>query len=282
MVSYVGDMRPCIYTLFRDLKKPSNIITIDSIRYDSMDFVDKLDKVSVIIPSYNRFEFLVNAVESVQAQTYSNVEIIVVDDASTDPRYNTYDFGPDVTVIHLPQNSKSIYGFGCPAHVRNEGILNATGKYVAFLDDDDLWFPKKLEWQLEALKWTPGCEMCCSDGLIGMGPYQWGAPYRRYNAEHNWLTLQNIYRSRGRTDLDREFPRVWTAEFLSVHNCCVTSSVVVARHLLQRVGYMACTDFAEDYDCWLKILKHTNCIYVEEPCFYYDLGHGHGSNWGKK
>ena len=104
-----------------------------------------MDKVSVIIPSYNRFLYLLNAIKSIQDQTYKDVEIIVVNDKSTQEEYYTYDWSKEnITIIHLEKNSKEIYGYGCAAHVRNKGIEVCTGKYVAFCDDDDIWFPEKL------------------------------------------------------------------------------------------------------------------------------------------
>lgn len=101
--------------------------------------------VSVIIPTYNRFTYLLNTIESIKNQTYKNIEIIVVNDRSTQKEYYEYDWN-GVTVIHLEKNSKDIFGFACPGgYQRNYGINIASGKYIAFCDDDDIWFPTKLE-----------------------------------------------------------------------------------------------------------------------------------------
>jgi len=101
-----------------------------------------MDKVSVIIPTYNRFHYLLNTIKSVQKQTHKNIEIIIVNDCSTQKEYYTYNWD-DINIIHLPENSKKTFGFACAGYVRNKGIEEATGKYIAFCDDDDIWFPKK-------------------------------------------------------------------------------------------------------------------------------------------
>ena len=130
-----------------------------------------MDKVSVIIPTFNRFNYLMNTIESVKKQTYNNIEIIVVNDKSTQKEYYNYDWAANnVIIIHLDKQSKQLYGYPCVGHVRNKGIEKSTGKYIAFCDDDDLWFPKKIELQINAMKQL-GCKMSCTDGLIGNGIY---------------------------------------------------------------------------------------------------------------
>jgi glycosyltransferase involved in cell wall biosynthesis len=101
---------------------------------------------SVIIPTYNRKDFLGTAIDSVLNQTYSDFEIIVVDDASTD---GTADWlrsaYPSVRLLELSQNS------GC-AKARNEAVKVAKGEYLAFLDSDDTWLPTFLEMQVKAFQ----------------------------------------------------------------------------------------------------------------------------------
>ena len=114
-----------------------------------------MDKVSVIIPTYNRFNYLLNTINSVKRQTYSNIEIIVVNDCSLEKEYYEYNWKDnDIIIIHLKENTKSIFGYACAAYVRNKGIENCSGKYISFCDDDDIWFPKKIELQIKAIKET--------------------------------------------------------------------------------------------------------------------------------
>ena len=241
-----------------------------------------MDKVSVIIPTYNRFKYLLNAIESVKNQSYSNIEIIVVNDCSTQKEYYEYDFkekyGDNFTIIHLEQNSKSKFGFGCAAYVRNFAIEKSTGKYIAFLDDDDLWLPNKLDLQIKAMK-DSGCKMSCTDGLIGEGFYDKSNVYQKYNAECNYNVLQNIYKNKRSKLLENGFPEIWDYEFINIHNCCICSSVIIEKDIIDKVGKFIIANVAEDYEYWLRVLKHTNCIYVNDICFYYDHGHGAGKNY---
>jgi len=103
--------------------------------------------VSVIIPTYNRSALLREAIDSVLAQTFSNWELIIVDDGSTD---NT------VELIHAIQDPR-IHIFTVPhcgniATLRNIGVQKSAGNWISFLDSDDLWVPEKLEIQLAAMK----------------------------------------------------------------------------------------------------------------------------------
>ena len=93
--------------------------------------------MSVVIPTYNRYFYLLNAIESVLNQTFKNFEIIVVNDGSTQEEYYQNKFPNRVKVINLSTNQKAINGFSSDA-IRNFGIKEVTTKYVAFLDDDEL------------------------------------------------------------------------------------------------------------------------------------------------
>jgi glycosyltransferase involved in cell wall biosynthesis len=102
--------------------------------------------VSVILPTYNRTQYLRLAVESVYAQTYTDWEMVVADDGSAEETraYLQSIAGPRVRILWLPHS-------GNPSRVRNAAIEAATGRYLAFLDSDDIWAPAKLEKQLAAL-----------------------------------------------------------------------------------------------------------------------------------
>ena len=239
-----------------------------------------MDKVSVIIPTYNRFEYLMNTIKSVKEQTYKNIEIIVVNDRSTQKEYYEYDW-KGVTIIHLEENSKTKFGFACVGgYQRNFGIKIATGKYIAFCDDDDIWFPNKIELQINSMKKT-GCKMSSTDGLIGNGIYNSEKIYKQYNSEHYYNTLQNIYRNKGSTPLVNGFPDLWNLDFVKIHNCMICSSVVIEKEVIDKVGefIISSRDTPDDYNYWLRALEHTNSVYIKDICFYYDGGHGGGQNY---
>ena len=107
-------------------------------------------KVSVIIPTYNRADLLPRAVNSVLSQTFSDYEIIIVDDHSPD---NTQDViaaftDPRIRSIRHRTNRRQSAAI-------NTGIANAMGEYIAFLDDDDEWLPNKLEGQVCPIRLFP-------------------------------------------------------------------------------------------------------------------------------
>ncbi len=114
-----------------------------------------MPNVSVILPTFNRRRFLQAAIESVYAQTYADWELVIADDGSgEDTRaYLSGISSPQVRVIWLSH-------CGNPSHVRNVAISAAAGRYLAFLDSDDIWAPTKLERQIEALQASKVARWC--------------------------------------------------------------------------------------------------------------------------
>ena len=103
--------------------------------------------VSVIIPSYNRYAFLENAVKSVLDQSFNNIEVFVVNDESTEQDYYIKKFPKIVNQINVKRSDYPNWG-GSRQPLRNIAAKQSSGKYLAFLDDDDIWLPKKLEVQI--------------------------------------------------------------------------------------------------------------------------------------
>lgn len=114
---------------------------------------------SVIITTYKRPEFLVRAIKSVKVQTYSNFEILIVDDNNPDTEYRKEteelmsEFENDNQIKYI-KHAKNMNG----AAARNTGIRNAKGKYVTFLDDDDVYLPEKITKQVDFLEKNKSCE----------------------------------------------------------------------------------------------------------------------------
>ena len=108
--------------------------------------------VSVIIPTHNRLAYLKQAVASVNTQTYKNIELIIVDDGSTDKTLSWIK-KQRLNYITLEHN-------GFPGFVRNRGAEVAKGEYLCFLDSDDLWKPTKLEKQIDFFKNNPRFVLC--------------------------------------------------------------------------------------------------------------------------
>ncbi len=112
-----------------------------------------MPEISVIIPAFNRADSLRHSVGSVLAQSFQDFEVIVVDDASTDNTAGAVEQIGDrrVRLLRLDKN-------GGAARTRNEGVRAATGRWIAFLDSDDLWKPEKLSRQLASLRACPDPE----------------------------------------------------------------------------------------------------------------------------
>jgi teichuronic acid biosynthesis glycosyltransferase TuaG len=239
-----------------------------------------MEKVSVIIPTYNRFNYLLNTINSIKNQTYSNIEIIVVNDCSLEKEYYEYNWEDNgITIIHLKENTKNILGYACAGYVRNKGIEYCSGKFVAFCDDDDIWFPRKIELQINAMK-ENGVRMSCTEGLFGSGIYDSNKEYKKYNSEYYYDALQNIFKSKGSNLLENGFPKIWDLDFIKIHNCVICSSVVLEKSILDVINNMKLLkNSQEDYDCWLRSLELTKCVYVDDILFYYDGSHGYGQNY---
>lgn len=218
--------------------------------------------ISVIIPTYNRYKFLCKAILSVLNQTYDNIEIIIIDDCSTELEYKSLDKLCDLTsqilnknrmikIIQLPINMRKLYNVNAAQGLtRNEGIKIASGKWIAFLDDDDQWLPEKLEIQMKCLKqYYPIIKMCSSNMCIN-------------------VDKQTKYHS-------NKLPPIITKYQLLNSNLINTSTVVVEKELLLSVG-MFPIGVNEDYKCWIKILQHTMCVYLNELLTNYDTLHGYG------
>lgn len=118
-----------------------------------------MKKVSCIIPSYKRSDMVIRAIDSVLRQTYKNIEVCVVDDNipgdeySCELKHKLEKYQNDSRVKYITQQ-KHING----AVARNVGIKEATGEFIAFLDDDDEWLPEKLERQMEIIDFNPSVD----------------------------------------------------------------------------------------------------------------------------
>jgi glycosyltransferase involved in cell wall biosynthesis len=184
--------------------------------------------VSVVIPTYNRHALLVEALQSVLAQTYENLEIIVIDDGSTDGT-GSYVRGLEsdrvsyVTVDHT----------GSPGAARNEGIKRASGKYIAFLDSDDWWTaPHKTEVQVEALESDSSLDFVASDWYNV--PAREGEPPRLRLSQPEVLTFAGMLRS------------------CPVNN----SSVLIRKEAVDAVGLQDETlATCQDREYWLRVLR---------------------------
>ena len=235
-------------------------------------------KVSVIITSYNRFDYLMNAIESVFLQNYPNIEIIVVNDDSDDDRYKNHKFDDIVRVIQIDRNTTPDWG-GARKALVNIAAENANGKYLAFLDDDDIWLENKLRTQIELLE-NSEHKMSSTEGLYGEGVYKKEQDYPLYNGGRWFKFIKKKYKKTKYLNRN-SFPEIWDYDFLKIHNCIIYSSVIVEKELFLKLGGIRGIAKNPDYDCWLGLLQLTSSVYVNKPFFYYDNNHGDGREYKK-
>jgi glycosyltransferase involved in cell wall biosynthesis len=182
--------------------------------------------LSVVIPTWNRAHVVCDAVESALAQKAGRVEVLVVDDGSTDGTAELLArrFGPRVRLLRTAGR----VGAGA---ARNAGVREARGEFIAFLDSDDVWLPGKLDAELRALARFPGAEAVVSDSLS----FAEGVADARSRFASNGL----LAASQGRTRPMRECRWLWT----NSENGVATCSITLRRGVLSRVGI---APFAED------------------------------------
>ncbi len=237
--------------------------------------------VSVVIPSYNRLEYLLKAIQSVLDQEYENIEIIVVNDGSTQEGYLEHKFIKHITQINLKENQKQIYGFG-PGSIRNFGIEKAKGSWVAFLDDDDIWFKEKLKEQIEILSKCDSL-ICSTDALIGEGFYKEDVKYLTFLNDHYYKDIKKyLYRNYFLSRFKKlQFPKSFNKEYITTFNPIITSSVIVKKDILDKLGGFRNLPYSADYDLWKAVLQFSDCEFINKPLIYYDNSHGYGREYKK-
>ena len=198
--------------------------------------------VSVIIPTYNRAAYLQKALQSVKEQTYQPLEIIVIDDGSTDDTRIMLE-GCEVQLRYIYQENKGISG------ARNTGIRNANGEYVAFLDSDDYWVPEKTAQQVALFKQHP----------------EYGLVASRCAS----IRLDGSYRERNRPGRSG-----WILEDLFKANFIRTSAAMVKKECFENIGlFDEELKECEEYDLWLRIaaqypmgfIDKSLAVYVDNP-----------------
>ena len=194
-----------------------------------------MEKVSVVIPSYNSSSYIMAAIESALNQTYDNLEVIVADDASTDETCAMVRKmeDPRIRLIERTEN-------GGAAAARNSAIRAASGRYIAFLDSDDYWLPDKLSKQIGKMRGEAAS--CSCTGYIDKS-------------------------QKGEVLVD--IPEEINYKYLLRENIIGTSSTVVYDTSTLGKIYMPALHLAEDYATWLNILRQCESMLgIREPLTY--------------
>ncbi|MBI4358762.1 MAG: glycosyltransferase family 2 protein, partial [Candidatus Omnitrophica bacterium] len=182
--------------------------------------------VSVILCTYNRVGYLKEAIESVVAQTFTDWELILVNDGSTDETEEMVRpyLKSERRIRYFKKNNES-----CSASARNYGLSHVRGKYVAFLDDDDRWLPKKLELQVNLMESRPEIGWC----------------YTRF---------QIYLEEEGKLKPTKSFPEFLPTTFEELFRAFVPPSTVLMRKsCLDQAGWFNPKfRHSEDFDMWLR------------------------------
>ncbi len=182
-----------------------------------------IPRVSVVIPTFNRWPLLAEAIDSVLAQSYRDFELIVIDDGSTDA--TARELSKMTSRLRFLSTSRK----GVAA-ARNLGVSQARGHYVAFLDSDDLWLSRKLEKQIHFMQQHPEFQICQTDEI--------------------WI--RNGVRVNPRSIHQKPSGDIFSR---SLELCLVSpSAVMMSKALFERIGgFDEAFPVCEDYDLWLRI-----------------------------
>jgi glycosyltransferase involved in cell wall biosynthesis len=196
--------------------------------------------VSVIIPAYNTADHIAAALESVFAQTFGDLEVILVNDGSPDTDRFEKAIQPYLSrITYLTQEN------GGPSSARNLGIRQARGEWLAFLDSDDIWLPKYLEEQLKFLRTDAALDMVYCDATLEGDPRVAGTTFMQHYPSSGSVTFESI---------------------LIEETQVLTSATIVRRRKVIAVGLfdeeLRC---AEDHDLWLRISHAGGKIAYQRP-----------------
>ena len=210
----------------------------------------KNELVSIIMPSYNTSEYVAESIKSVLNQTYTNWELIIVDDCSTDNSEEIIKQFANDERIRFFKNKKN----SGAAISRNFALREAKGKWIAFLDSDDLWEPEKLEKQI---------------GFMRENDYKFS-----YTA---YVEIDEKAKENGITVIG---PKKITKR--GMYNYCWPGCLTVM-YDAEYIGNIQIEDIKKnnDYAIWLKIIKKTNCHLLKEKLAKYRIRQGSISRYSK-
>ena len=207
-----------------------------------------MPEVSIIIPTYNRANFLIQSIQSVLNQTFTDFELIVVDDGSIDDTKKiVWKF------VKKDKRIKYIYqeNSGGTAGPRNTGIKYSAGNYLAFLDSDDQWLPEKLEEQVSFLKKSKDEKL----GFIGCGALAIKKENEEIIAKYE---LPLSYRG-------NIFNKILKKNFI-----LTPSGIILKKEILKTIGnFDENFKMITDWDLWIRISKNYNFDFINKPLFKY-------------
>jgi len=190
-------------------------------------------KISVVIPAYNRVSTLARAIDSVLAQSYKASEIIVVDDGSSDATSEVAKMYPEVLLLR--QNNMGV------STARNNGVMMASCEWIAFLDSDDTWHPKKLAFQVAFHKQNPSSLISYTDEI-------WIRDGKEFPVPKKFLKPKKVF----------------FEQALDYCNIAPSSVLINKKYFDKLGGFDERMEVCEDYDLWLRILKEGEIDLIEQ------------------
>lgn len=211
--------------------------------------------VSVIIPTYNRVNYLKKSIHSVISQTIKDIEIIVINNYSIDNTLEVINSFKDqrIKIINFKNG-------GVIAKSRNQGMVHSTGKYIAFLDDDDIWRQDKLELQIRYLEAHPEFGVVYSNAII-------------IDEKDN---RKGFLIDQGRAKEGQVFQNLLGGNFITI------LTVLMRRELLEYIGLFdedPSLIAIEDYEYWMRIALKSEFGYIDKPLALYRI---HGTSMSKR
>lgn len=214
--------------------------------------------VSIIMPTYNRADYIIESVRSVQGQTYKNWELIIVDDGSDDATEYLITELKDERVLFYKAGRIAVNG-----KIKNIGIDKAKGEFIAFIDSDDLWHPEKIEKQLMALEQYPEAAFSLTGGYNFKNP---GQPFEFFYKQNNGFRYGDMLIS-----------------FFESKTAATIPSLLFKKNCLQSTGYFEETGSFSDIDFILKLASHFKAVILYEHLFFRRLhkSNDNDKNWTK-
>jgi glycosyltransferase involved in cell wall biosynthesis len=229
-------------------------------------------KVSVVIPTYNRATKVPACIRSVLAQTFSDLEVIVVDDGSSDGTGRVLSdlFGDRIRYFSQVNQGASV--------ARNRGVEEARGEWIAFLDSDDLWEKDKLEWQFKALEqFSPRCDACYTDVRF----------FNHSETQTMFQLAEGNYRHEGVMGVNGDVLRLLVRPGGAGMVVCLSSFLARTDAIRKTGGFDPKLLYSQDSELLFRLGMDVGFCYVNRPLVLFDrspaeLRHvGVSSEWNK-
>lgn len=208
-------------------------------------------KVSVIVPCYNTEKYLYESLNSIYSQTYSNIEVILINDGSTD---RTEEILLDYENKYHESTKYFFINNSGPSNARNIGIKNSTGEYICFMDSDDILINDSIEKRIKILNTQSDTALVCTDSYMIM---------------ENEVSNTRLSSLVGPVFSGNVFLEMLKKNFIS------TQTVIMRRSVVETIGYFNESYIrSEDYEYWLRITRKYKITYINEPLAYTRVRNG--------